>query len=125
MPTALVIEDTPDNMRLICFILNKNGIKTIEAENGRQGIAMAKSAKPDFIILDIQLPDMDGTEVLKEIRRSEANGGVPIIAMTSYAMSGDREKLLAAGCTGYIEKPIDPMIVMDEIRGILSNRGAK
>jgi len=86
---------------------------------------MAKSAKPDFIILDIQLPDMDGTEVLKEIRRSEANGGVPIIAMTSYAMSGDREKLLAAGCTGYIEKPIDPMIVMDEIRGILNDRGAK
>jgi len=125
MPTALVIEDTPDNMRLICFILNKNGIKTIEAENGRQGIAMAKSAKPDFIILDIQLPDMDGTEVLKEIRRSEANGGVPIIAMTSYAMSGDREKLLAAGCTGYIEKPIDQMIVMDEIRGILNDRGAK
>jgi len=125
MPTALVIEDTPDNMRLICFILNKNGIKTIEAKNGRQGIAMAKSAKPDFIILDIQLPDMDGTEVLKEIRRSEANGGVPIIAMTSYAMSGDREKLLAAGCTGYIEKPIDPMIVMDEIRGILNDRGAK
>lgn len=119
MPTALIIEDTADNMHLISFILHKNGIDTIGAETGQQGIDLAKSARPDFIILDIQLPDMDGTEVLRAIRQSEADGSVPIIAMTSYAMSGDREKLLASGCTGYIEKPIDPMTVMDEIRGIL------
>lgn len=119
MLTALIIEDTPDNMRLISFILNKNGTETIGAKTGRQGIDLAKSANPDFIILDIQLPDMDGIEVLRAIRQSEADGRVPIIAMTSYAMSGDREKLLAAGCTGYIEKPIDPMTVMDEIRAII------
>lgn len=119
MPTALVIEDTPDNMRLITFILNKYGIATIGAESGQIGIELATNAMPDFIILDIQLPDMDGTEVLRAIRREERDSKVPIIAMTSYAMSGDREKLLAAGCTGYIEKPIDPMMVMDEIRSIL------
>ena len=119
MPTALIIEDIPDNMKLITFILNKNGIATIEAENGQSGIDRTLVDKPDFIILDIQLPDMNGLEVLKSIRQSEADGIIPIIAMTSYAMSGDREKLLAAGCNGYIEKPIDPMHVMDQIRAIL------
>ncbi|NOX80163.1 MAG: response regulator [Deltaproteobacteria bacterium] len=121
MPKALIIEDTPDNMELIRFILNKNGVETIGAENGRKGIALAESELPDFIILDIQLPDINGTEVLQAIRRSKADGKVPIIAMTSYAMSGDREKLLAAGCNGYIEKPIDPVMVMEQIREILMN----
>lgn len=120
MPKALIIEDTPDNMRLICFILNKNGIETIEAETGQKGIELALAKpRPDFIILDIQLPDIEGTEVLKIIRNSEANGFIPIIAMTSYAMSGDRDRLLADGCNGYIEKPIDPMTVMDQLREVL------
>ncbi|MBU0728659.1 MAG: response regulator [Proteobacteria bacterium] len=123
MPTALIIEDTPDNMRLICYIFSKNGIDTIEAETGQKGIDLALAEpRPDFVILDIQLPDMDGSDVLKAIRRSEANGGIPIIAMTSYAMSGDKENLMVAGCTGYIEKPIDPMTVMEEIREILKER---
>ncbi len=122
MPTALIIEDTPDNMKLICFILNKHGVETIGAENGRQGIELAASELPDFIILDIQLPDINGTEVLQAIRRSKADGKVPIIAMTSYAMSGDREKLLAAGCNGYIEKPVDPMTVMEQIMKILEKK---
>lgn len=120
MPRALIIEDTPDNMALITFILRKNGYETIEAETGQKGIDLALAhPRPDFIILDIQLPDMSGNEVLTAIRNSEANGSIPIIAMTSYAMSGDREKLLAAGCNGYIEKPIDPMTVMDQIREVL------
>lgn len=120
MPRALIIEDTPDNMRLICFILNSNGIDTIEAETGQKGIDLALAKpRPDFIILDIQLPDIEGTEVLKIIRNSEVNGCIPIIAMTSYAMSGDRARLLAGGCNGYIEKPIDPMTVMDQLREIL------
>ncbi|MBA3003998.1 MAG: response regulator [Desulfurivibrio sp.] len=120
MPRALIIEDTPDNMRLICFILNRNGIDTIEAETGQKGIELALAKpRPDFIILDIQLPDIEGTEVLKIIRNSEANGSIPIIAMTSYAMSGDRDRLLADGCNGYIEKPIDPMTVMDQLREVL------
>ncbi|MBU4033276.1 MAG: response regulator [Proteobacteria bacterium] len=120
MPRALIIEDTPDNMRLICFILNRNGIDTIEAETGQKGIELALAKpRPDFIILDIQLPDIEGTEVLKIIRNSEVNGSIPIIAMTSYAMSGDRDRLLADGCNGYIEKPIDPMTVMDQLREVL------
>lgn len=122
MPRALIIEDTADNMELISFILKKNGFETAWAENGQKGINMVLADRPDFIILDIQLPDMDGTEVLKIIRSSEANSSIPIIAMTSYAMSGDREKLLEAGCNGYIEKPIDPMTVMDDIRMVLEKR---
>ncbi|OGQ96731.1 MAG: two-component system response regulator [Deltaproteobacteria bacterium RIFOXYD12_FULL_57_12] len=126
MPKALIIEDTPDNMALITFIFNKNGIETMEAETGRKGIDMALAApRPDFIILDIQLPDMSGNEVLKAIRSSETDDSIPIIAMTSYAMSGDREELLAAGCTGYIEKPIDPMTVMEEIGEILRGKVAE
>jgi len=120
MPIALIIEDTPDNMELIAFILRKNGYEIIGAESGRKGIDLALAApRPDFIVLDIQLPDIEGTEVLRVIRASETDGSIPIIAMTSYAMSGDRERLLTMGCNGYIEKPIDPMAVMCQIRQIL------
>ena len=117
---ALIIEDTPDNMKIITFILNKNNIKTVESQTGRKGVELAVvHPRPDFVICYIQLPDINGDEVLSIIRSSEANGSIPIIAMTSYAMSGDRTRLLAAGCSGYIEKPIDPLLVMDQIREIL------
>jgi CheY-like chemotaxis protein len=122
MKRGLVIEDNEDNMQLITFILEKNGYSTIRAENGRMGIELALKEKPDFIILDIQLPDMNGLEVLKEIRSSKANKKIPIIAMTSYAMSGDREKLIEAGCSGYIEKPINPEIVIDQIREVIEDK---
>lgn len=123
MKTALVIEDNEDNMKLITFILEKNSYSTIKAADGKMGIALAIKEKPDFILLDIQLPDMDGTEVVKEIRRSEINAEIPIIAITSYAMSGDRDRLLAAGCNGYIEKPIDPFTIINHIRKIIGDEG--
>jgi len=116
---ALVIDDTPDNVRLITLILNNNGIETIVAETGSQGIEKAERESPDFIILDILLPDKNGLDVLKAIRSLKSNGRVPVIAMTSYAMSGDRQRFLNAGCNGYIEKPINPMTVMTEIETIL------
>ncbi|MBM4137862.1 MAG: response regulator [Nitrospira sp.] len=118
MKKALVIEDNEDNMVLITFLLEKNGYSTIGAENGRKGIELAEKEKPDFILLDIQLPDIDGFEVLKELRSSKATIDIPVIAITSYAMSGDRDKLLNAGCNGYIEKPIDPFIVIEQIKKI-------
>ena len=115
MKTGLVIEDNEDNMVLITRYLQKFGYRTIRAETGNKGYEMAIEMKPDFIILDIQLPDIDGTEVLKKIRASEEGKAIPVIAMTSYAMMGDREKLLAAGCNGYIEKPIDPKTFMAHV----------
>jgi CheY-like chemotaxis protein len=119
MKRALVIEDNENNMELITFILEANGYQTLKAETGKQGYDLALQELPDFIILDIQLPDILGTEVLKMIRASGPAAGIPIIAMTSYAMAGDREKLLAAGCDGYIEKPIDPVTVMSQIEKVI------
>ena len=116
---ALVIEDNEDNMELITFILGKNGFTHVWADTGQKGIDLAVSEKPDFIILDIQLPDMDGTEVLKKIRSIEETKDIPVIAMTSHAMSGDRAKLLSNGCDGYIEKPIDPFTVIDQIKAVI------
>jgi len=122
MKTALIIEDNADNMELISFILEGSGYRTLKAGTGQQGFDLALAARPDFIILDIQLPDMNGLDVLKKIRGSEADGSIPVIAMTSYAMAGDREQLLAAGCTGYIEKPIDPGKVIRQIRQIIGEQ---
>ena len=119
MKTALIIEDNPDNMILITRLLGKAGYLTIQAVTGMDGFDMALRERPDFIILDIQLPDMDGTEVLRRIRGSEIGNSIKVIAMTSYAMSGDREKLLAAGCDGYIEKPIDPARVISQIKSLI------
>lgn len=117
MKTALIIEDNENNMVLITRLLDKFGFRTIQAITGRDGVTMATSQMPDFVILDIQLPDIDGIEVLRQIRHTGSN--VPIIAMTSFAMAGDREKLLAAGCNGYIEKPIDPERVIAQITQVL------
>ncbi|MDQ6965805.1 MAG: response regulator [Mariprofundaceae bacterium] len=117
--TALIIEDHPDNMELISFILEKHGYRTLKAVRGEEGVAMAIEQRPDFIILDIQLPDINGLEVARRIRASPVDGTIPIIAMTSYAMLGDREELLAAGCDGYIEKPIDVRLVMQQIRAVI------
>ncbi len=116
MKTILIIEDNDDNMKLISFILEKNGYRTIRAVNGREGIDMAIKESPDLVLLDIQLPDMNGIEVLEIIRHSESNGSLPIVAVTSFAMSGDRQRLLSSGCNGYIEKPINPETIMEEIR---------
>ena len=118
--TALVVEDNEDNMVLITMLLQNAGYKTIWADTGLKGVQMALEQEPDFIILDIQLPDIDGTEVLKRIRALDADvARIPIIAVTSYAMSGDREKLLASGCDGYIEKPIKPNLIINQIRAIV------
>lgn len=122
MKTALIIEDDDNNIELISFILESNGYQFIKAVTGQEGIDLAIEHLPDFIILDIQLPDISGLEVLKKIRASKADGHTPIIAMTSHALSGDREKLLAAGCNGYIEKPIDPNIIMQQIQEILGEK---
>ncbi len=119
MKVALVVEDNENNMVLMTRLLEKSGYRTLWAPTGMQGVEMALQQKPDFIILDIQLPDIDGIEVLHRIRASEAGRPIPIIAVTSFAMAGDREKLLAAGCDEYIEKPIDPQRVVAQIERVI------
>ncbi len=101
------------------FLLEKNGFRIIGAETGRLGIEAALRDKPRAILLDIQLQEMDGYAVAAELKRHPELADVPIIAVTSYAMVGDREQILAAGATGYIEKPIDPETFVEEIKGYL------
>lgn len=115
MKRVLVIEDNENNLYLIRFILEKNGYEVIEAMTGKSGMEAAAKEKPDMILMDIQLPDITGYEVTRRIRAFEADGEVPIIAITSFAMTGDKEKALEAGCTGYIEKPINPETIIMEI----------
>jgi CheY-like chemotaxis protein len=108
-------------MVLITRLLEKFGYQTLQVTTGLQGFEMALQQRPDFIILDIQLPDVDGTEGLHKIRSSEIGRSIPVIAITSYAMAGDRERLLAAGCDEYIEKPIDPQLVISQIRTVIGD----
>ena len=119
MTSVLVIEDNEDNFELIKVILEVNGYAVRHAASGYAGVAQVIAEPPDFVLLDIQLPDIDGEEVLRRIRQLDRFAHVPIIAVTSYAMSGDRERLLKSGCNGYIEKPIDPFTVIEEIKGIV------
>ena len=103
-------------------MLEKHGYQVVQARHGRQGIDLAAQIKPALILLDIQLPVMDGYAVAQELRNNPALNDVPIVAVTSYAMAGDRERTLAAGCSGYIEKPINPDTFMAEIERHLSDR---
>lgn len=104
----LYIEDNEQNYYLINILLKTRGYEVIWAQNGQSGIDIAAQCNPALILLDIQLPVMDGYEVARRLKRIPAITGIPVIAVTSYAMSGDREKALEAGCSSYIEKPINP-----------------
>jgi two-component system cell cycle response regulator DivK len=115
----LVVEDNELNRYLITFMLEKTGHRVSQAVDGQQGIAMAALEQPDLILLDIQLPGMDGYTVARTLKADPATAAVPIVAVTSYAMVGDRERALEAGCVGYIEKPINPDTFVDEVRRYL------
>jgi len=119
MKKILVVEDNTTNFYLINFILEKKGYEVIPAKSGEEGVEAAIKEKPDLILMDVQLPGIDGLEATRRIRNSKANDKVPIIALTSYAMAGDKEKALAAGCTGYIKKPINPETFIAEIEKYL------
>lgn len=115
----LYIEDNDQNYYLVQYILAAKGYQCIRAADGMDGIAIAETTRPDLILLDIQLPGMDGYETARRLREIQAISQLPIIAVTSYAMPGDREKALAAGCTGYIEKPINPTTFISQIEAYL------
>ena len=113
--TVLLIEDNEQNAYLVKVLLEPHGYKVVVASYGSLGIELAREIAPEIILLDIQLPTMDGYTTARLLRGIEALRDVPIIAVTSYAMMGDREKALEAGCTGYIEKPIDPETFVTEV----------
>jgi two-component system, cell cycle response regulator DivK len=115
----LLIEDNQQNRYLATFLLEKHGYEIIQAIDGETGIALAKRMLPQLILLDIQLPVMDGYAVARALRNNPDLRSIPIVAVTSYAMSGDKEKSIAAGCSGYIEKPINPETFVAEIERYL------
>lgn len=121
MANVLIIEDNEQNLYLETFILEMHGHTVTAAQDGRQGIRLAEELRPDLILLDIQLPVMDGYAVADALRSSSLLAKTPIVAVTSYAMVGDRERILAAGCNGYIEKPINPDTFLDEVMAHLSD----
>lgn len=122
---VLIIEDNEQNLYLTTFILERHGYAVTSAREGHEGIKSAIATQPDLILLDIQLPKMDGYQVARTLRNHPELAGIPIIAVTSYAMVGDRERVLAAGCTGYIEKPINPDTFVDQVAAHLSSNASE
>ncbi|MBN2072900.1 MAG: response regulator [Actinobacteria bacterium] len=119
MNKILIVEDNDKNMYLMSFLLKKNNYSVIKAGSGEEGMEIASREKPDLILMDIQLPGIDGLETTRRIREIESCRDIPIIAVTSFAMSGDRERLINGGCTGYIEKPINVNNFLSEVRHYL------
>lgn len=103
----LVVEDNETNMKLFRDVLDASGYRTLEATTGRQAVELATAHSPDLVLMDIQLPDMGGVEVLGHLRDDERTGCVPVVALTAQAMEGDRERFLAAGFDGYLSKPVN------------------
>jgi len=120
---VLYIEDNDQNFYLVSFIMSAKGYVVTRAHDGQEGLDQVTRERPDLILLDIQLPVMDGYTTARELRKIPELHATPIIALTSYAMTGDREKALDAGCTGYIEKPINPRTFIDQIAQYLEARG--
>jgi two-component system, cell cycle response regulator DivK len=117
----LVIEDNEQNRYLLSYLLERGGYEVVCASNGKLGIEIASTLTPAAILLDIQLPTMNGYEVARVLRKRAELDRTPIIAVTSYAMPGDREKALESGCTGYIEKPINAFTFVAELQSILQS----
>ncbi len=115
MKKILVVEDNEKSMYLFSFILKKNDYEVLEAKSGEEGIEVATKEKPDLILMDIQLPGIDGLETTKKLKENKETIEIPVVALTSYAMLGDKDKSLEAGCIGHIEKPIDPDTFIQEL----------
>jgi two-component system cell cycle response regulator DivK len=116
----LVIEDHEENRRIMRDLLTHAGYEMLEAVTGEEGVAMAGTERPDLILMDIQLPGLDGYEATRRIKADPALRGIPIIAVTSYALSGDDVKARVAGCDAYVTKPFSPRALLAKIREYLA-----
>ena len=118
-PCILVVEDNPKNMKLIRDLLQFNGFDILEAESGEEGIEVARNQRPALVLMDVQLPGIDGREAMKMIKDDDITRAIPVVALTAYAMKGDREQLLAEGFDGYISKPVDIKTLVETITAYL------
>jgi CheY-like chemotaxis protein len=118
-PLILVVEDNPANQLLTTSVLIRDGFETEVADCAEDALVFIKARRPDLILMDVQLPGMDGLTFAQSLRSVPEAAGVPVVALTSHAMRGDRERAMAAGCVGYLSKPIDTRTLSDELRGHL------
>ena len=116
---VLIVDDNEKNMRLARDVLRASGLETLEAGNGAEGIAVACAHRPDVILMDIRLPDMEGTDAMIALKSDPRTAAIPVVALTSLAMKGDREWLLTQGFDGYLEKPIDVRAFPGQVRGFV------
>ncbi len=117
----LVVEDNDRNRRLLKILLKARGYEVIEAPTGKEAMDYLDSNHPDLILMDIQLPNMDGLALAKQIKGDDKTKDIPIIAVTAYAMKGDRERILESGCDAYVSKPINTQELPKLIEDILKN----
>jgi two-component system cell cycle response regulator DivK len=106
MTVVLIVEDNPRNLKLVRDLLQHAGYRTLEATTAEDGVALARAHAPDLVLMDVQLPGMDGVEALARLRADPATNAIPVVAVTAFAMKADRERFAAAGFNGYLEKPI-------------------
>jgi CheY-like chemotaxis protein len=116
----LIIEDNERNLKLVRDVLQFNGFQTAEARTAEDGLALASASPPDLVLLDLQLPGIDGMEAFRQLRGSPPTAGVPVVAVTALAMKDDRERVLRAGFDGYLEKPISVRALPDQVRAFLT-----
>jgi two-component system cell cycle response regulator DivK len=119
----LVVEDNPKNMKLVRDVLEYAGYEVIEATSGEDGVRLAETERPQLILMDLQLPDIDGTEALRQIRVGPDGRDVPIVAVTAFAMDEDRTRAFASGFDGYVEKPINVRNFREQVQGFLDRGG--
>lgn len=120
MALILVVEDNPMNMELVCDLLETQSHSVLQASSGSEMLGHLKEHTPDLILMDIQLPGMDGLELTRIIRSDPKTKAIPVIALTAHAMKGDEERILEQGCSGYISKPIETRIFLDTVAKFLS-----
>jgi two-component system cell cycle response regulator DivK len=115
-PLVLIVEDNDKNMKLVRDILRFKGYRTLEATSGREGVRLALAERPDLVLMDVQLPDIDGVAALQELRADPAAAAMTVVALTAFAMKSDRERFLSAGFDGYITKPISVREFPEQVR---------
>jgi two-component system, cell cycle response regulator DivK len=118
----LVVEDNERNLKLVRDVLQYAGYDVIAASSGEQGVALAREQMPDLVLMDLQLPEMDGTEALRRLRDDPLTRAIPVVAVTAFAMKDDRERALDAGFDSYLEKPISVRNLPDQVRGFLDRK---
>jgi len=114
---VLIVDDNEKNVKLARDVLRYAGFRTLEAGTGGDGLTLAAEHQPDVILMDIRLPDMDGRDAVRRLKEEARTADIPVVALTSFAMKGDRERFLAAGFDGYLEKPISVRAFPDQVRG--------